>query len=196
VRHIGENRVEEASQKFAAVRDQLPPGIEPPVWHMIGHVQSRKARDVVEHFAVIHSLDRLKLAQRYQRFAEETDTRPRLLLEMNVSGEESKQGVLAADWENSAVIRQSLWEFVARLVGLSHLQIVGLMTMAPYWSEAERTRPVFATLRKLRDALREDFPQFAWRELSMGMTNDYPIAIEEGATMVRIGRAIFGERSK
>jgi hypothetical protein len=162
---------------------------------MVGHVQSRKARDVVQHFQVIHSLDSLKLARRYQHFAEMVGVKPTVLLQVNVSGEASKTGIAAERWQDDRQQREHLWTMVQSILEeCPMVTIVGLMTMAPFVAEAEATRPDFAALRQLRDALAADFPQTTWHELSMGMTNDYTVAIEEGATLVRIGRAIFGER--
>jgi hypothetical protein len=193
--HFGENRLEEAESKIPQVNDLLQPSISDNIiWHMIGHVQSRKAKDIVQHFQVIHSLDSLKLANRYNQFAAEVGKMPDVLLEINISGETSKAGITADQWQHSRQQRQALWDMIEAIRQLSHIRLVGLMTMAPYIAEPEATRPVFAGLRKLRDALANDFPRIDWRELSMGMTNDYPIAIEEGATFIRIGRAIFGER--
>lgn len=194
LRDLGENRVEEAAPKIAEVLSRLPANIAPPTWHMVGHVQSRKARSVVETFDVIHSLDDLKLARRFGTFAGEQKAIREVLLEINISGEESKEGIAAQNWQNDADQRQNLWSLVQEISQLSNIRLVGLMTMAPYYAEPEATRLVFAALRGLRDALINDFPQITWRELSMGMTNDYSVAIEEGATMVRVGRAIFGER--
>lgn len=194
LRHLGENRVEEAVPKIAEVLNRLPADMALPTWHMVGHVQSRKAKSVMETFDVVHSVDDLKLARRLDMFAGEINVVREVLLEINISGEESKEGIAAQNWQNDTTQRQNLWSLVQEISQLSHIRLVGLMTMAPYYAEPEATRPVFAGLHGLQDALMNDFPQMAWRELSMGMTNDYPVAIEEGATMVRVGRAIFGER--
>ncbi len=194
LRDLGENRVEEAAPKIAEVLSRLPANIASPTWHMVGHVQSRKAKPVIDTFDVIHSLDDLKLARRLDTFAGEQKVIREVLLEINISGEESKEGIAAQNWQHDADQRQNLWSLVQEISQLSHIRLVGLMTMAPYYAEPEATRPVFAALRGLHDALINDFPQIEWRELSMGMTNDYSVAIEEGATMVRVGRAIFGER--
>jgi PLP dependent protein len=194
IQHLGENRVEDAAPKIATLIPMLPPDLPAPIWHMVGHVQSRKAQAVTETFDIIHSLDSLKLAQRYQQFAIERQVVRDVLLEINISGEDSKEGIPVQNWQHDANQRQNFWSLVQEISKLSQLRIVGLMTMAPYYAEPEATRPVFAALRALREALANEFPQIAWQELSMGMTNDYPVAIEEGATMVRVGRAIFGER--
>jgi pyridoxal phosphate enzyme (YggS family) len=186
VRHFGENRVEEAAPKIAALRPEF--AADPVTWHMIGHVQSRKAALAVEVADLFHALDSLRLAQRLERFAAEKGKRLPVLLEVNVSGEASKFGFPA--WDEA-----TLAEFlhtVPLLAPLEHLEVRGLMTMAPIVPQAEQARPVFRRLRELRDILRERCPFAAWDELSMGMTDDFEVAIEEGATMVRIGRAIFG----
>ena len=195
VQHIGENRLEEATTKIPTVLENLPDSQPPPVIHMIGHVQSRKARETIQYFDVIHSLDSLKLAQRYNNFVQECGKSPQIFLQINISGEDSKYGIPANQWETDTNQRQNLWEFVSEIQNMSAISTVGLMTMAPYYANLEQTRPVFHMLRQLRDALANDFSALIWDELSMGMTNDYIVAIEEGATMVRVGRAIFGERN-
>ena len=189
IEHLGENRVEEALEKQANLPDLMVN------WHMIGHVQSRKAKDVINQFAYIHSLDSLKLAHRYHNFFDITSVPAQILLEINIAGEASKAGLLADSWQTSPTQQTTLWKFVEELTKLPNLQIAGLMTMAPYIADESILRPIFASLRELRAALMKRFPIYTWPELSMGMTNDYPLAIEEGATIVRIGRAIFGERN-
>jgi len=161
---------------------------------MICHVQSRKAEQVIQNFDVIHSLDSLKLAERYSRFASAAQKNVAVLLEVNVSGEESKEGFDAVDWQQHAEKRESLWNDIRRIIDLPGIHIAGLMTMAPIVDNMEQARPVFSAVRLLRDALAADLPQVKWDTLSMGMTDDYPVAIEEGATMVRVGRALFGSR--
>lgn len=185
IRLFGENYVEEgrAKKQAFAPEDQLE-------WHMIGHVQSRKARWVCESFDWLHSLDSLKLAQRLDRFAGELQRRLPVLLECNVSGEETKFGWPA--WQ------EQLWENLAQevssLATLPNLEVRGLMTMAPFFTEAEPARPYFKRLRRLRDFLARRLPQASWDELSMGMSGDFPVAVQEGATIVRVGTAIMGER--
>jgi pyridoxal phosphate enzyme (YggS family) len=176
---FGENRVQEAREKIAA----LPyPLIR---WHLIGHLQTNKAARAVELFHLIHSVDSARLAEALERSAAARQKTQPVLLQVNVAGEASKEGVSVAGLPAlaEAVLRQP------------HLQVQGLMTIAPYTEQPETVRPVFRRLREVRDELRERFPQGNWTELSMGMSGDYLVAIEEGATMVRIGRAIFGERS-
>jgi pyridoxal phosphate enzyme (YggS family) len=189
VQDFGENRLEEALGKMFALD-----GADAPHWHMLGHVQSRKAKEVVQAgFSLIHSLDTLKLAHRYDRFALEFGVSLPVLLEVNVSGEASKAGWQIPDWESDKDVRARFFAEAKNVLQCKGLVVRGLMTMAPYEVEPEKTRPVFRCLARLRDALQEELGQ-ALPELSMGMTNDYDIAIEEGATLVRIGRAIFGER--
>lgn len=191
VRHLGENRLDEALPKIAAVSERTR---VPVTWHMVGHVQRRKARHVLSGFAMLHSLDSVKLAQRLSRFLGEREETLDVLLEMNVSGEASKAGWDASNWQHDPAQRRAVWDDVAQIASLPGVTIRGLMTMAPIVSEPEQARPVFVALRELRDALAADFPAADWSELSMGMTDDYPVAVEEGATLVRIGRAIFGPR--
>ncbi|GHO44697.1 YggS family pyridoxal phosphate-dependent enzyme [Ktedonospora formicarum] len=180
IRHFGENRVQEALTKIAAFHpDDL-------VWHMIGHLQTNKARKVVSAFDIIQSVDSLHLAQTLERLiaeeAEESGKRLPVLLEVNVAAEASKAGLALSDVPS--VARQ--------IATLPHLEVRGLMTVAPQVEDAEGVRPVFRALRQARDQLRSELTSCV--ELSMGMTNDYAIAIEEGATIVRVGRAIFGAR--
>jgi PLP dependent protein len=190
--HFGENRIEEALPKMAEVARRVDTPIH---WHMIGTVQSRKARYVLAGFCMLHSVGDVKLAERLSQYLVEQDRTLEVLLEMNVSGEASKQGWQAQRWRDDATVRRALWADVAHLLMLPGVNVRGLMTMAPIVDEAEAARPVFSALRDLRDALANDFPKARWSELSMGMTDDYPVAVEEGATLVRVGRAIFGPRS-
>ena len=182
IQHFGENRVEEMQEKQPHLAVKTP-----ATWHMIGHVQSRKARYIPDLFNVVHSIDSLKLAVKLD------SPSLRGLIQVNVSGEETKSGLEASGWENNSALRTSVFEEIRQIASLPNLKIIGLMTMAPIVDEMEQARPVFQNLARLRDALTEtlkiDLP-----ELSMGMTDDYPVAIEEGATMIRVGRAIFGER--
>jgi pyridoxal phosphate enzyme (YggS family) len=184
LRHFGENRVEEAEAKVGG----LPADI---TWHMIGHIQSRKAKRVVPLFDVIHSVDSLKLAQRLDRLCADRAVPLPVLLECNVSGEASKYGFQADGWSEDAALRKRLLSTVGDIAALPRLQVQGLMTMAPIVADPEHVRPVFAQLRWLRDELAEAYPGSDWHHLSMGMTDDFEVAIEEGATIVRVGRAIF-----
>jgi len=191
-RHFGENRAEEGAAKIPVVHAAISG--PHPTWHMVGHVQSRKAGMVAMHFDCVHSVDRLKLALRLSRFAREAGGTLPVLLECNISGEESKFGFDLRDWERDAVKQETFFAAVGEILALPALSVAGLMTMAPFVADPETVRPVFASLCALRDVLRERFPAHDWQHLSMGMTDDFEVAIEEGATMVRVGRAIFGRR--
>jgi pyridoxal phosphate enzyme (YggS family) len=184
LRHFGENRVEEAEAKVAG----LAPDI---VWHMIGHVQSRKAPRVAAGFHMIHSVDSIKLARRLDRFCAGRAEPLPVLLEFNVSGEAAKYGFAADRWAEDRDQREAMLAVVKEIVLLPHLAVQGLMTMAPIVVEPEQARPVFSRLRRLRDELARALPNCSWHHLSMGMTDDFEVAIEEGATIVRVGRAIF-----
>jgi len=182
---FGENYADEGISKMLAFQQHTD-----LAWHMIGHVQSRKARLVSEHFAWIHSLDSLKLAERLDRYCGELDRQMPVLFEMNVSGEETKFGLAAWDeleW-------QELIKVIEPILELHNLQVKGLMTMAPYFADPERARPSFKRLKRLQVYLQNKLPEVAWNELSMGMSGDYEVAVQEGATVVRIGTAIMGER--
>ena len=201
-RDFGENRVEEALPKMNGVdasRAEIGDSRFDIRWHLIGHVQSRKAKDAVGHFALIHSVDSLKLATTINtRIANLQSPIPNpqpILLECNISGEEAKSGFSLAGWDKDAACLETFAQAVAQIITLPNLRVCGLMTVAPIVAQAEQARPYFASLRALRDAMRERFPGVAWEHLSMGMSNDFEPAITEGATLVRIGRAIFGERT-
>ncbi len=190
LQHLGENRVEEAVAKIPQVNDDANDEL---TWHMVGHVQSRKAKHVVQQFDMVQSVDSLKLARRFSRLAGERKRRLKILLEINVSGEASKYGLAGYNWHRDSAVRDDLWPEIGEIAALPQLEVNGLMTMAPYDADEKTIRRVFADLFGLRNALANEL-NLSLPELSMGMTNDYPIAIEEGATMIRIGRAIFGER--
>ena len=185
VRILGENYPEEGVTKIQSLPFQS--GVE---WHMIGHVQSRKARLVVEHFELLHSLDSLKLANRLNRFSEEHKRILPVLLEFNVGGEDTKSG-----WD---ALEESQWNKlipdIQSILELPNLRIRGLMTMPPLGTSPEDSRRFFQRLRLLRDHLDSHFPDTDWRELSMGTSADYTVAVEEGATLVRVGTAIVGTR--
>ena len=184
-RILGENYVEEAIPKIKALRNS---DVE---WHMIGHVQSRKAQPVSENFTWVHSIDRNKIARRLNQFAGQNDTRTQVLLECNVSGEDSKFGY--------PIWKPEQWptfiKEVSGVLDLPNLVVRGLMTMPPWNPDPETSRPYFQYLRRLRDSLAENFPEVDWHELSMGMSNDFEAAIQEGATFIRVGTAIVGPRS-
>jgi hypothetical protein len=204
VRHFGENRVEEALEKIAPFEAWLagrPADSPPPAWHMVGHLQSRKAGDALAHFHTIHSVDSLKLAERLNRLAEreaQSVLSGRLpmpiLLECNVSGEASKYGFALSAWREDRQVRRAFFETVRDILTFPWIHLQGLMTMAPIVADPQQARPIFVALRALRDALAEAYPHVEWCHLSMGMTDDFEVAVEEGATLVRIGRALFGPR--
>jgi pyridoxal phosphate enzyme (YggS family) len=181
VRDFGENRVEEALPKLEAV-GPLPGA----AWHMIGHIQSRKARRVVPAFDWVHAVDRLKIAHLLDVSAGEMGAELDVFLEVNVSGEDTKEGWGLSDERAWAAAVPEL----AQVAGFAHLRIHGLMTMAPWSPEPETARPVFRRLHALQGFLNEALGT-SWNELSMGMTDDFEVAVEEGATFVRIGRAVF-----
>jgi len=175
---FGESKVQEARVKIPLLPSNLR-------WHFIGHLQKNKIRHALPFFEMIHSVDSVDLAQAIDRIAHEDGLHPRILLEVNVAGEGSKFGFKAT------TLRAEL----ESLLMLPRLSIEGLMCIPPLAEEAETSRPYFVELRKLRDALEKEF-QVKLPQLSMGMTNDYSVAVEEGATLVRVGTAIFGERRK
>jgi pyridoxal phosphate enzyme (YggS family) len=177
---FGENRVQEAEAKITEIRSELPD----LRWHLIGHLQTNKARPAVQLFSLIESVDSERLARRLDASAASAGLRMPVLLEVNVAAEGSKSGFL----------REELRGALADILRLTHLEVRGLMTIAPLVDDPEDVRWVFRALRELRDEIRERHEAPGMRELSMGMSNDFSVAIEEGATMVRVGRALFGER--
>ena len=176
---LGENYVQEAREKFDAL-------VHYPVsWHFIGHLQSNKAKYAVRLFDLIHSVDSLKLARALDKEAKKVDKIQPILIQINISGEDTKSGISAAEVPG----------LILEVSQLKNLSLEGLMTMPPYFYQPEKVRPYFAALRELRDRLKDQpIPNVSMDELSMGMTGDFEVAIEEGATLVRIGTAIFGER--
>ena len=185
VKMLGENYPEEAVRKMQSI--EAKKGVE---WHMIGHVQSRKARLVAENFALLHSLDRLKTARRLDRFSKAAGRKLPFLLEFNIGGEESKHG-----WDASDEARwQDFLPDIEEILSLESLEVRGLMTMPPFFQDAELARPYFRRLRRLRDYLSEKHRQSSWEELSMGTSGDFQVAVEEGATIIRVGQAVVGQR--
>jgi len=175
---FGESKMQEAKQKIPLVSSRAR-------WHLIGHLQTNKARDAVDLFELIHSVDSVKLASEINRWAERAGKTQRILLEVNVSGEASKFG-FKPDLMREAIGQISI---------LPRIEMAGFMTIAPYAEEPEKARPHFRRLRELRKGARQRYG-LALPHLSMGMSHDFEVAIEEGATMVRIGTAIFGERTR
>lgn len=171
---LGENRVQKAKDKI--------PSIDGASWHLIGHLQRNKARDAVTLFDWIDSVDSVALAEELQKRAAQRDRTVRVLVQVNVAGEEQKNGCPPAE---AATV-------CAAASAGANLELRGLMTIAPFVDDPRQVRWVFADLRRLRDTIREEHG-FALPELSMGMTDDFEVAVEEGATMVRVGRALFAE---
>jgi pyridoxal phosphate enzyme (YggS family) len=183
--NLGENRVEELESKAPILERALLP--EAPVWHMIGHVQGRKADRVAAAVTLVHSVDSMRLAQHLDRYGQTAGRPVRVLLQVNVSGEETKSGYAAATPEQQA----QLVSVLQGLGTLQYLQVGGLMTIAPLVRHPEETRRVFRQTRLLGERLRTECPFSRWDVLSMGMSDDFEIAIHEGATLIRIGRALF-----
>ncbi|MBW1838438.1 MAG: YggS family pyridoxal phosphate-dependent enzyme [Deltaproteobacteria bacterium] len=176
---LGENYIQEARNKIKEIGQGAR-------WDFIGHLQSNKAKYAVDLFEMIHSVDRLSLAQEINRVAEKKGKKVRILVQVNISGEETKSGI------NPQKVRTLIGE----IASMSNLSLEGLMTMPPYFDDPEKARPYFTALRELRDTiLKESIGDIILQELSMGMSGDFEVAIEERSTMVRIGTAIFGERS-
>lgn len=176
---LGENYIQEARDKFNALYDR------PVAWHFIGHLQSNKAKYAVRMFDLIHSVDSHKLAKTIDKEAAKNDKMQDILIQVNISQEETKSGIDAAE----AV------ELLTRIGTLKNVRVKGLMTMPPFFDQPEKARPYFRQLARLRDRISETgIPNVNMEELSMGMTGDFEVAIAEGATLVRIGTAIFGAR--
>lgn len=175
---FGENYLQEAQPKIAALGEAAR-------WHFVGHLQTKKARGVVGLFDLIHSVDRLKLAQALEQAAARLGRVQDILIQVNLAGEASKSG--SAPEEVADLLKE--------IAKLSYLRVMGLMTMPPWFDDPERVRPYFRALRELRNRLEElHLSESGLPELSMGMTGDFEVAVEEGATLVRVGTAVFGER--
>ncbi|MFZ0544832.1 MAG: YggS family pyridoxal phosphate-dependent enzyme [Candidatus Promineifilaceae bacterium] len=195
IRQFGENRAGELAEKRQEMEKRLGADLD-VVWHQIGDLQSRKTATVADHADVFHALDRLKIANRLSdRMVENGRAEMPVFLEVNVSGEASKSGFHCSNWEEDGSQRENLKKAAAAVAGLPGLKPVGLMTMAPWDVSPDEIRRVFRRTGKLAEWLQTAVPQADWSQLSMGMTDDFEIAIEEGATHVRIGRAIFGRRT-
>lgn len=178
-REFGENKVQEALEKI----ENAPIDIN---WHLIGTLQKNKVRKVVGKFSLIHSIDTLELAQKLNSSSEEAGVITKILLQVNTSGEETKHGLSVRQWRNR----------IEKLLLLQNISVEGLMTIAPFSRDTEIVRSCFVKLREFRDELKDTYgSDTKIHHLSMGMTNDYPIAIEEGATIIRVGSAIFGARN-
>jgi len=205
LRDFGENRVQEAEPKISA----LAADRNAITWHLIGHLQSNKANRVAALLDLVHSVDSLHLAEALARGVEGRGVRGgertpnsqpltpnplSILLQVNISGEASKDGFDLAGWEERPAVFEGFCAAAERVLALPQLRIGGLMTIAPWGDDPAAARPTFHSAQRLRDALARRFPAADWSALSMGMTDDFEVAIEEGATIVRVGRAIFGAR--
>jgi pyridoxal phosphate enzyme (YggS family) len=178
VKDIGENRVQDALSKYMAIDGRA-------VWHLIGHLQTNKVSHVVRIFSLIHSVDSLRLVEAIDREAKKISKVQNVLIQVNTSGQKSKFGIS----------QDEVRPFFEKAASYPNINILGLMTMAPEAEDPEEARPCFRSLRELRDQLNEiRYTKYDIRILSMGMTNDFEVAIEEGSTMVRVGRAIFDSR--
>ena len=184
---FGENYPEQAIEKIETLKDTAD--IQ---WHMIGHIQSRKTELVCRYFDMVHSLDRLKIARLMDRYCGELNRQMPVLLEVNLSGEESKSGWDAWNEDRWGL----LLEPFAQITEMNHLNVRGLMSMPPLSKDPESTRPIYQRMRRLQSFLKSKLPNMMWDELSIGTSFDYPVAIEEGATMVRIGTELFGPRPR
>ncbi|MBK8617852.1 MAG: YggS family pyridoxal phosphate-dependent enzyme [Anaerolineales bacterium] len=182
---LGENYPEEGVMKLQSLRE-----FSAVEWHMIGHVQSRKAQLVAENFNLLHSLDSLKLASRLDRFCGAAGRTLQTFLEFNVGGEDSKSGWSA--WDEARW--PALLDELAAVITLPNLQVCGLMAMPPLGGTAEFSRPYFQKLKRLQEYLILQFPHVNFSELSMGTSTDFKVAVQEGATLVRVGTAIVGPR--
>ncbi len=177
VTDIGENRVQEIMEKYESVK--------PVRWHLIGHLQKNKVKYIIDKVELIHSVDSVELATEIDKKAKKINKVQKILLEVNVSGEESKFGI---EPENCI-------DICREISGLENVKIMGLMTVAPFTDDEELLRGVFSGLKGLAEKIsQENIKNVSMEELSMGMTNDFPLAIEKGATMVRVGTGIFGKR--
>jgi pyridoxal phosphate enzyme (YggS family) len=184
LRLFGENRVQEFAAKADSLRD-----LNDAEWHLIGHLQSNKAAKAVELFAAVDSVDSWKLAQKLNAVAAQVGKRVAVLIEINIGGEEAKSGAAPGSPELEALL--------AGAPELNNLEIRGLMTIPPFTDDPEQARPYFQKLRELREMIAaRKLPAVSMDVLSMGMSHDFEVAIEEGSTCVRVGTAIFGEREK
>jgi pyridoxal phosphate enzyme (YggS family) len=191
VRDFGENRVQEAESKITALRDAQPAH----TWHLIGHLQRNKAKRAAQLFDYVHSVDSAELIASLSRHRSEQGGAPlRVLFQCNISGELSKEGLDARDWQHDTARFDALRRLIVDAAALPNIALCGLMTIAPFLPDPEETRPIFASLRSLLVRLQREVGPHPFDQLSMGMSGDVEVAIAEGATMVRVGRALFGER--
>jgi len=191
LRHIGENRVEEAGGKILEAKEKRFTDI---IWHMVGHVQSRKAAEVAALFDCVDSVDSIEILKKLDTAAVAAKKKLHILFELNISGEASKYGFDLVDWEHNPQKLQLLYKVIHMGLQLPGVVLDGCMTMAPYVTEAEKNRPIFRSMKKLSETIRMQIPTFG-QQLSMGTSCDYAVALQEGATQIRLGEVLFGERS-
>lgn len=177
IQHIGESRTQDALPKWEAI------GAEAATWHFIGHLQTNKVREMIGRFTYVHSLDRLSLAKELSKRGEQNNSRTKCMVQVNISGEETKHGLAPVE----------VADFLGAVREMPYIDVCGFMTMAPYVENPEETRGVFRGLRELRDRMRLAHPDLPLEHLSMGMSNDYHIAVEEGATFIRLGSTLVGD---
>jgi len=178
--HIGESKVQDVLPKLDVLGDR-------GIWHFIGHLQTNKVREVVGRFRYIHSLDRMSLAKEIEKWGKKKEFKTNCFVQVNVSGEESKFGLKPKE----------VLEFVKETSKMEYITICGLMTMAPFESDSENTRPVFRRLKELQEEVKSlQLPHAPVQDLSMGMSNDFEVAIEEGATFIRLGTILVGQELK
>nr|VFK26271.1 MAG: hypothetical protein BECKMB1821G_GA0114241_101947 [Candidatus Kentron sp. MB] len=189
IRHFGENRIEELEEKAQALRH-----LQDLKWHFIGHLQTRQSQSVAQYAHFFHAVDSIKIAQRLSSQLSEYKRNLPIFIQVNVSGEETKAGFSCKHWKTDAEQRQTLLSAIEEINLLPHLEILGLMTMAPFNAPEEELLDIFRNMAELSKDIQESLPHIPARELSMGMSGDFEIAIREGATVVRIGSAIFGGR--
>ena len=186
VRHFGENRADELAEKAQALSH-----LKDIKWHFIGNLQTRQSQPVSKYAHYFHAVDRLKIAQRLNTQLEQENRQLAVYIQVNISGEASKSGFDCTDWESNQQQRDTLVDALQQITALDHLQVIGLMTMAPWTAPDDTVRKLFNRLKELSVWLNESNPKLQANELSMGMSGDFETAIEEGATTVRVGSAIF-----
>lgn len=185
LRCFGENYAEQAAEKILHLKTDAE--IE---WHMIGHIQSRKTNTVCDYFDMVHSVDRMKIARYLDRYSHEAEKVMPVLIEVNLTGEDSKYGWQAANEDRWPELVTQFW----KIAEYQNIEIRGLMTMPPLFDDPNQTRPIYQQLKRLQQYLQQELADVSWDELSIGTSFDYEVAVEQGATMVRLGTTIFGSR--
>ena len=191
VRHFGENRAEELEEKALSLSHLTDLN-----WHFIGHLQTRQSKAIAQYAHCFHAVDRVKIAERLSSHLMELERNLPIFIQINTSGEESKGGFVCNNWQNDAPQTEALLQSIKDIAALPKLQVLGLMTMAPFDATEEVLHTIFKSMAALSAYLQKKLPEIPALQLSMGMSGDFEIAIEEGATHVRIGSAIFGKRTK